>query len=112
MIKKIAVYGSYETKVPVRQRYWKWCYHRKGPKAGEKWYKRRVLKKTKRTKKVVVSGRYELHGRGRDLYKAIVKAHEVMPRGYIDVSAVEFLEHPEEYGVEGQWIERDVEAQY
>ena len=44
MAKKIAVYGVYEEKVPVRQRYKKWVYPRKGPKAGQKWYKKRVWK--------------------------------------------------------------------
>jgi len=55
-----------------------------------------------------MSGRYEFHGRGRDLFKAVRKAHRVMPRGYVDVSAEKFLEHPERYGDEGSWIEREV----
>ena len=42
MPKTVAVYGTYKTKVPMKQRYWKWVYHRKGEKAGQKWYKRRV----------------------------------------------------------------------
>ena len=38
------------------------------------------------------------------------KAHELMPKGFIDVSAEEFLENPEKYGFEGSWIEREVES--
>lgn len=110
MAKKIAVYGTYEAKIPVRQRYWKWIYHRKGSKAGQKWYKRRVWKKTTRMKKAVMSGRYEFHGRGRALYKAVVKAHRLMPKGFVDVSAEEYLKHPERYGSEGSWIDREVES--
>lgn len=126
MAKRIAIYGVYEAKVPVRQRYWKkirrrywkWVYHRKGPEAGQRWYKRRrwktarqrVWKTTKRMKKAVFKGRYEFHGTGRDLYRAIILAHRYMPKGYVDVSAVEFIEHPQEYGVEGHWIERKIES--
>lgn len=110
MTKKVAVYGSYECKVPVRQRYKKWVYHRKGKVKGEKWYKRRVWRKTKRTKKVEASGRYEFYGKGRELYEAIKKAHELMPKGFIDISAEKFLDRPEKYGVKGEWIEREVES--
>ena len=108
--KKIAVYGSYEAKVPVRQRYHKWIYHRKGEKAGQRWYKRRVWKKTKRLKKATGKGRYEFHGKGKDLYKAIVKSHRFVPKGYIDVSAKKFLEHPERYGSFGSWVDKEIES--
>ena len=108
MTKKIAVYGTYEAKIPVRQRYWKWIYHRKGSKAGQKWYKRRVWKKTTRTKKVVMSGRYEFHGKGRDLYRAIMKALTIVPKCYITVSAEKFLSRPMKYGYEGNWIDREI----
>ena len=101
MTKKIAVYGRYEAKVPVRQRYWK------RRKDG---IKQRYWKKTKRMKKVVMSGRYEFHGKGRDLYKAVILAQRFMPKGFIDVAAEEFLKHPERYGIEGSWIEREVES--
>jgi hypothetical protein len=110
LTKKIAVYGTYETKIPVHQRYWKWIYYRIGPKAGQKWYKRRVWKKTTRMKKAVMSGRYEFHGKGRDLYKAVILAQRYMPKGFVDVAAEKFLEYPERYGVEGHWIEREVES--
>jgi len=99
MVKKIAVYGAYVTKVPVRQRYW--IRRRDG-------VIQRYWKKTKRMKKVVKKGRYEFHGSGRDLYRAVVEAHRTMPRDYIDVSAEEFLEDPERYGVEGYWVESEV----
>ena len=110
MAKKIAVYGTYEAKIPVRQRYWKWIYHRKGPAAGQKWYRRRVWKKTTRTKKMVMSGRYEFHGKGRDLYKAVVKAHRFVPKRFVDVSAEKFLETPEKYGSEGFWTWIEIES--
>jgi len=101
MSKKIAVYGSYEAKFPAKQRFWK------KRKDG---IRQRYWKKTKRTKKAVESGRYEFHGKGRELYKAVIKAHRYMPKGFVDVSAEKFLEHPERYGLEGEWIEREVES--
>ena len=112
MVKKIAVYGTYKTtkKVLVPQRYWKWIFHNKGTLAGKKWYKRRVWKKAKRLKKVVGKGRYEFHGSGKDLYKAVLKAQSYMSKGYVDVSAKKFVECPEEYGFEGEWIDREVES--
>ena len=99
MVKKIAVYGAYETKEPVKQRYWK------KRKDG---VKQRYWKKTTRMKKVEKKGRYEFYGSGKDLYRALIEAHHIMPEGYVDVSAEEFLEHPEEYGSEGHWIEKKV----
>jgi hypothetical protein len=53
MPKKIAVYGTFEAKVPVRQRYWK---RRRDD------VKQRYWKKTTQMKKVAMSGRYEFHG--------------------------------------------------
>ena len=99
MVKKIAVYGSYKAKVASKQRYW--IKRRDG-------IRQRYWKRTGRKKTVEMKGRYEFYGKGRDLYKAVMKAHHVMPKGYVDVSAEEFLRHPEKYGFEGFWIERDV----
>lgn len=59
-------------------------------------------------KTVEMKGRYEFHGKGKDLYKAIVKAHEIVPKGFVDVSAEEFLKNPEKYGFEGSWIAKDI----
>lgn len=101
MVKKSAIYGTYEAKVPVRQCYWK------RRKDG---VKQRYWKKTKRLKKAEMRGRYEFHGRGRDLYKAVVKAHRYMPKDFVDVSTEEFLKHPEKYGLEGEWIEKEIES--
>ena len=101
MVKKIAVYGSYEAKVPSKQRYW--VKRRDG-------IRQRYWKRTGRTKTVKGKGRYEFHGKGKELYKAVVKAHQVMPKGFVDVSAEEFLKHPEKYGSEGQWIDREIES--
>ncbi len=101
MTKKIAVYGSYAAKVSVKQRFWK------RRKDG---VKQRYWKKTKSTKKVIKSGRYEFSGQGRDLYRAVAKAHKIVPKGYVDVSAERFLKNPGEYGSEGFWIDREVES--
>jgi len=99
MVKKIAVYGSYQAKIPLKQRYWK------KRKDG---IRQRYWKLTSRKKTVEGKGRYEFHGKGKDLYKAVVKAHQIVPKGYVDVSAEEFLQNPEKYGSEGFWIEKDV----
>ena len=101
MVKKIAVYGKYEAKVPVKQRYWK------RRKDG---IKQRYWKKTTRLKRVSQSGRYEFHGKGKDLYKAIVKAHQKMPKGFVDIPAEKFLKNPEKYGVEGSWVDIDIDS--
>jgi hypothetical protein len=101
MVKKIAVYGSYEAKAPVKQRFWK------KRKDG---IHQRYWKRTTRTKTVEMKGRYEFHGKGRDLYKAVIEAQHIMPKGFVDVSAEEFLKHPEDYGYEGEWIDREVES--
>ncbi len=97
MTKKIAIYGSYEAKVPVKQRY------KKRRKDG---FVQRYWKKTKRLKKVKGSGRYEFSGKGSALYKAVVKAQRVVPKGFIDVPAEQFLKHPRQYGEVGEWVEK------
>jgi hypothetical protein len=99
--KRIAVYGVFETLAPVVQRYWK---------LRSDGIKQRYWIKTARMRRVTKQGRYEFHGKGRDLYKAVVKAHRIMPKDYVDVSAKEFLKHPEKYGQEGSWIEKEVES--
>lgn len=112
MVKSVALYGTFEKKVRVRQRYWKWVYHRKGSKAGQKWYKRRVWKYPKgRTKKVVVKGRFEFYGSGKALYQAIKMATNYVPKKKtVSVSAQDFIKYPLEYGDYGTWIEYDVES--
>ena len=96
MSKRISMYGAYERREPVWQRYWK------RRKDG---VKQRYWKKTKRRKKVVrTDGRYEFEGRGRDLRKAIALAHHYVPRDFIEVSAKEFLDDPKKFGEEGVWI--------
>jgi hypothetical protein len=97
MARKIAVYGSYEADVPVRQRYWR--------KRADG-VRQRYWKTTKRLKKATMSGRYEFSGSGKDLYKAVVKAHHYMPKGFVSVKAERFVEKPEDYGIEGEWVER------
>ena len=99
MVKKIAVYGTYRARIPVRQQVWR---KRKDGRYQRYWIF------TDQTKTVERKGRYEFHGKGKDLYKAVVKAHEIMPKGFVDVSAEEFLRNPEKYGFEGSWIEKDI----
>ncbi len=43
-------------------------------------------------------------------YSASLLAHKFMPKGYVKVSAAEFVENPEEYGYVGEWIDREVES--
>jgi hypothetical protein len=101
MVKKIAVYGAHEVLEPVRQRYW---HVRKDGIRQRYWHK------TTRMKKVVKKGRYEFHGSGKELYKAVIESQKIMPKGYIDISAKEFLDNPQKYGQEGTWIELEVES--
>jgi hypothetical protein len=101
LVKQIAVYGSYRAKVPVKQRYWK------KRKDG---FRQRYWKRTKRKKIVETSGRYEFHGTGKDLYRAVVKAQKIVPKGFVTVSAEKFVEQPEQYGCLGEWIEKEVES--
>jgi len=101
MVKKIAVYDSYLAKVPVRQRYW----IRRADGVLQRYWKH-----TKRMKVTEMSGRYEFWGKGKDLYRAVVKAHRYVPKGFVNVSAEKFVAHPEKYGYEGEWIEKEVES--
>ena len=106
MTKKIAIYGRYKAKVPVKQRYWK---------KRIDGVRQRYWKKTKQMKKATIRGRYELHGTGRTLYKAIalIKGRQLVPktpRRFVDVSAQRFLEHPERYSDEGTWIDLEIES--
>lgn len=101
MVKKIAVYGSFKAKAPLKQRYW----IRRSDGIRQRYWKR-----TTRTKTVEMKGRYEFHGKGKDLYNAVRKAHDLMPKGFINVSAEKFLKNPERYGSEGSWIDREIES--
>jgi hypothetical protein len=101
VVKRIAVYGSFEAKVPVRQRYW---IKRKDG------VKQRYWKTTTKTKLAEAKGRYEFEGKGKDLYKAVMQAQEIVPKGYVTIEASKFLENPEKYGSEGSWIEKEVES--
>ena len=101
MTKSIAVYGSFRAKVPVKQRFWK------KRKDG---IRQRYWKKTRRKKAVEASGRYEFTGKGKDLYRAVIIAQKVVPKGYVRVPAKKFVERPHDYGFDGVWIEQDVES--
>ena len=58
-----------------------------------------------------VGRRYDFHGSGRELCRAIALAHKIVPkRKFVKVSAREFLAHPYRYGERGNWIDRKVES--
>jgi hypothetical protein len=58
-----------------------------------------------------VGQRYDFHGTGRDLYKAIHLAHRIVPkRRFVRVSARDFLANPFQYGERGHWVDREVES--
>jgi len=98
MVQKIAVYGDVPEKVYVRQRYWK------KRKDG---IKQRYRKKTKRTKTVSKSKRWEIHGEDKKLYKATIIAHRYLPKeDFTTVSADKLIANPEKYGEAGEWIEK------
>ena len=42
--------------------------------------------------------------------RAVRLVHHYMPKGYVEVDARDFIENPEEYGVPGEWIWREVES--
>ena len=103
MTKKIAVYGTYqEIEQPHRER------RLKTRIDGIKQHYWFGLKKP-RLSAEREKGRYEFHSNNnKELYKAVVKAHEIMPKGYVSVSAEKFNANPEKYGVQGEWIKREV----
>jgi hypothetical protein len=101
MPSEVAVYGTYEAFVPVRQRYWV---------VRNDGVKQRYWKNTTRTKKTVMKGRYEFSGSGKDLYKAVVEAHDTVPKGYIRVQAKQFTKNPNKYGYEGIWIDQQINS--
>jgi hypothetical protein len=102
MVKRVAVYGTGEAKIPVKQRYWK---RRKDGILQRFW------KKTKRVKKKLLDNiRIELSGKGKDVYKAVVKTYHYIPKGYIKTSAQKFLENPEKFAYEGDWVEWEIES--
>jgi hypothetical protein len=58
-----------------------------------------------------VGERYDFHGSGRELYRAIFLAHRIVPKHrFVRVSASEFLAHPFRYGERGYWVDREVES--
>ena len=59
---------------------------------------------------IEMQGRYEFSGTGCNLYRAMVLAQQYMSRGYVDVEAEDYIDYPEAYGIEGEWIERVVES--
>lgn len=103
MVKRLAVYGDYETTKIRMMKQRVWTLRRDGIRQHYwKWTKVRVI--------VEDSGRYEFTGTGRDLQRAVILAQRYMPRGYVEVDARDFIEDPEEYGVLGEWVWREAES--
>ena len=110
MSKIISIYGTKYVmqKHTYKQCYTKWCYHRMGDKAGQKWYKRKVLKKVTRKQRYKRLARFDISGRGKDIYKAIGKVvnkeKPLVPKErHVKVEARELIERPEEYAEVGEW---------
>jgi hypothetical protein len=110
--KEIAVYGAYKREIsPHRESHWRTIHEYKRGKSTVKEHKRRVWHghKKPRLSEIPERGRYEFSSNNNvALYKATVKAHEYMPRGYVRVDAEDFVYNPERYGVKGEWINRKV----
>ncbi len=59
------------------------------------------------------SRRFEFSGSRRDLYRALRMAHRVVPSNrqrFVTVSARQFLRSPYRYGVEGVWVDKEIES--
>jgi hypothetical protein len=113
LVKSVALYGTFKKKIPIKQRYWKWVYHRTGSKAGQKWYKRRFWVYPKgRTKTIIMKGRFEFYGSGKELFQAIKMAvvYYVPKKKTVFVNAEDFVRYPLEYGDYGTWLDYDVES--
>lgn len=51
--------------------------------------------------------RFDIYGRGKELYEAVVQAHSLVPRErFVSVSAEDFLDDPFDYGTSGYWTEK------
>ena len=58
-----------------------------------------------------IGQRYDFHGTGRELQRAITLAHRIVPkRRFVRISARDFLANPFRYGERGYWIDRDVKS--
>jgi hypothetical protein len=63
------------------------------------------------TNEGVSSRRYDIYGKGKELYQAVTQAHKIVPRKrHVQVSAEDFLDDPFTYGTSGYWIDREVES--
>ena len=103
VVKRIAVYGDFETTKRVYQKQPVWIRRRDGV-VQRYWKYKRVNIITQ------ARGRYEFYGKGKDLMRAVRLAHRYMPDGYVEVDAVDFLENPEDFGTVGEWVWRDIES--
>jgi len=98
------MYGVFRALVPEKERRWKL---RIDGVRQRYWYN------TGRKQEVVMRGRFEFEGTGRDLRRAVelvIREFLVPRKQFVIVRAKEFLRHPKKYSRTGMWIERDVES--
>ena len=106
MVKRFSLYGRYRVRVKarVKQRFWK--RRRDG-------IKQRYWKYANRTKWEVRTGRYEFKGSGKELYRAVAIAKKKTnpPKGFVEVSAEDYVRNPELYiEDDAEWLETDEES--
>ena len=102
MVKKIAMYGTYRTRIPEKELRWK---TRRDGIRQRYWYN------TGKIDEVILDGRFEFVGTGRDLYRAVnlaITRYYVPRNQFMVVPADEFLENPMKFSRKGVWIMRDV----
>ena len=103
-VKMIAVYGHYSTEVNVLERVWK---------TRKDGIKQRYWVQSGRTEIQSFSGRFEFHGTGRNLARAVMMTDHLVPRPrkrFQVVSAKEFLSKPYKFARQGYWVMREVES--
>lgn len=98
------MYGVFRALVPEKERRWKL---RIDGIRQRYWYN------TGRKQEVIMRGRFEFEGTGRDLGRAVelvLREFLVPRRQFVVVHAREFLKYPKKYSRIGMWIEWDVES--
>ena len=97
------MYGAYQTEEVERRKQAVWILRRDGiVQRYWKWTDVQIGRQFR--------GRYEFYGRGRDLYEAVRIATKHPPNKYVDVEAVDFIDNPYDYCVDGEWIWYKIES--
>jgi hypothetical protein len=104
-VKRISVYGHYDTKVNALERILK---------TRVDGIKQHYWVRTGETEIRTFSGRFELYGTGRDLGEAVYMISDRLvphPRKRFQVvSAKDFLTKPYKYARPGYWVTKEVES--